>query len=77
MSVVTPVDVLAVLGPVSAIVVHEMVRSRVSGAELREALRRLRHGEMDDFTAYADLDGRTRRIVDLLDASAPRADNPR
>ncbi len=76
MSVVTPVDVLAVLGPVSAIVVHEMVRSRVSAAELREALRRLRHGEMDEFEAYAELDDRTRRVVDLLgsvEAGEPRA----
>jgi hypothetical protein len=76
MSVVTPVDVLAVLGPVSAIVVHEMVRSRVSAAELREALRRLRHGEMDEFEAYAELDDRTRRVVDRLgsvEARKPRA----
>ncbi|KQQ85607.1 hypothetical protein [Aureimonas sp. Leaf324] len=76
MSVVTPVEVLAVLGPVSAIVVHEMVRSRVSAAELREALRRLRHGEMDEFEAYAELDGCTRRVVDLLgsvEARKPRA----
>ncbi|WP_279477968.1 hypothetical protein [Aureimonas sp. SK2] len=76
MSVVTPVEVLAVLGPVSAIVVHEMVRSRVSGAELRDALRRLRHGEMDDFEAYAGLDGRMRRVVDLLVATEP-LDGPR
>jgi hypothetical protein len=69
MSVVTPVEVLAVLGPVSAVVVHEMVRSRVSVAELREALRRLRHGEMDDFQAYAGLDKRTRRVVDLVGAA--------
>ncbi|RIY01444.1 hypothetical protein D3218_08820 [Aureimonas flava] len=64
---------MAVLGPVSAVVVQEMVRSRVSAAELREALRRLRHGEMDDFQSYAGLDGRTRRVVDLV-GTAERAD---
>ncbi len=73
MSVVTPAEVLAVLGPVSAVVIHEMVRSRVSAAELREALRRLRHGEMDDFEAYKGLDRRARRVVDLV-GTTERAD---
>ncbi|WP_182421950.1 hypothetical protein [Aureimonas sp. ME7] len=69
MSAVTPVDVLAILGPVSAIVVHEMVRTEVSIGELRGAIRRLRHGEMDEFGVYEGLDARTRRIIDLLDST--------
>lgn len=71
MSVITPAEVLTVLAPVSAFVVHRMVRSRVSAAELRDAIRRLRLGEMGEWKEPERLDAPAHRVgpaLDLIDA---------
>lgn len=71
MSVVTPLEVLTVRGPVSAVVVDRMVRSRVLAADLRDAIRRLRHGEMGEWNEPERLDASAHRngpALDLIDA---------
>ncbi|KAA0969322.1 hypothetical protein FPY71_12240 [Aureimonas fodinaquatilis] len=66
MGFVSPVDVLAVLGPISAVVLHEAVRTRVTLAELHEAVRLVRYGDEADPAVYGALEARMRRLVDLV-----------
>ena len=74
MGFVSPVDVLAVLGPISAIVLHEAVRTRVTLAELHEAVRLVRYGEDADPMVYDALEARMRRLVDLVSVTIERRD---